>query len=188
MRAHLRGVLVLLIVAASPTAAATGLRWQSQADGSELNFSAWYEGEEIPGRFSRFAVQLTTDDSTGEPAALTVEVEVGSADMSDEEINQELAEPDWFDSASFPAARFLSEDIAASPGGYLAAGHLQLKGIERPLQVPFAWRREGERATLSGSVDLSRLAWQVGGGEWASDASLADRVRVSFEIRMVPAD
>ena len=188
MRAHLRGVLVLLIVAASPTAAATGLRWQSQADGSELNFSAWYEGEEIPGRFSRFAVQLTTDDSTGEPATLTVEVEAGSADMSDEEINQELAEPDWFDSASFPAARFLSEDIAASPGGYLAAGHLQLKGVERPLQVPFAWRREGERATLSGSVDLSRLAWQVGGGEWASDASLADRVRVSFEIRMVPAD
>lgn len=188
MRAHLRGVLVLLIVAASPTAAATGLRWQSQADGSELNFSAWYEGEEIPGRFSRFAVQLTTDDSTGKPATLTVEVEAGSADMSNEEINQELAEPDWFDSASFPAARFLSEDIAASPGGYLAAGHLQLKGVERPLQVPFAWRREGERATLSGSVDLSRLAWQVGGGEWASDASLADRVRVSFEIRMVPAD
>lgn len=187
MRAHLRAVLVLLVVA-SPAAAATGLTWQSQADGSELNFSAWYEGEEIPGRFSRFAVQLTTDDSTGEPAALTVEVEVGSADMSDAEINQELAEPDWFDSESFPAARFLGEDIAASADGYVAAGRLQLKGVERSLQVPFAWRREGEQATLSGSVDLSRLAWQVGGGEWASDASLADRVRVSFEIRMVPAD
>ena len=187
MRAHLRAVLVLLVVA-SPTAAATGLTWQSQADGSELNFSAWYEGEEIPGRFSRFAVQLTTDDSTGEPAALTVEVEVGSADMSDAEINQELAEPDWFDSASFPAARYISDDITASAGGYVAAGRLLLKGVERPLQVPLAWRREGERATLSGSVDLSRLAWQVGGGEWASDASLKDRVRVSFEIRMVPAD
>jgi polyisoprenoid-binding protein YceI len=188
MRAHRRAALALLIAAASPTAAASDLLWHSQAEGSELNFSAWYEGEEIPGRFSRFAVQLTTDDSTGEPAALTVEVEVGSADMSDAEINQELAEPDWFDSASFPAARYLSDDIAASAGGYVAAGRLLLKGVERPLQVPLAWRREGERATLSGSVDLSRLAWQVGGGEWASDASLKDRVRVSFEIRMVPAD
>lgn len=189
MAARLRRVFFLLILAAAPSHAAEP-RWQGSADGSRLDFSAWYEGEEIPGRFSRFDVTLTTDDATGEPIGLTVRIDVTSADMNDDEINRELAEPEWFDSAAFPGARFVADDISASDGGYVATGRLRIKDVEQPLEVPFAWQPAGGRAMLNGSVDLSRLAWRVGVGEWSSEASLADRVRVRFEVELqaVPAE
>lgn len=183
MPAFLRGVFALLILAATPLPAADP-QWQSRAESSALGFSAWYEGEEIPGRFSRFGVSLTTDAATGKPVALTVEIDVTSADMNDDEINRALAEPEWFDTATFPAARFVAENIRPAEAGYLAAGRLRIKDVERSLEAPFAWRPDGDRATLSGSIDLSRLAWEIGIGEWSSDASLADRVRVRFEVEL----
>ena len=183
MAAWLRGVIILLILASASSRAAQP-QWQGSAEGSRLDFSAWYEGEEIPGRFSRFDVSLTTEAATGEPIGLTVEIDLSSADMNDDEINRELAEPEWFDTAAFPAARFIADSIGPSAAGYLATGRLRIKDVERSLEVPFAWRPAGDRAVLTGSVDLSRLAWRVGVGEWSSEASLADRVRVRFEVEL----
>ena len=183
----LKTALALLITAVSlPAAAET--EWESRTDGSELRFSAWYEGEEIPGRFGRFSVRLGTGAADGEPVSLAVEVRMSSADMNDGEVNQELAEPEWFGTAAYPAARFVSDDIVPADGGFLARGQLRIKGVERPLEVPFAWRPDGRQGRLTGAVELSRLAWQVGAGEWASDASLADRVRVSFDVDMQRAE
>jgi polyisoprenoid-binding protein YceI len=183
MSVYAPGLVALLTLATAGSLAADP-QWRSEPDGSELAFSAGYEGEEIPGRFSRFGVSVTTDATTGEPTALAVEIDVASADMRDDEINRELAQPEWFAAAAFPTARFVAEDIRPVGQGYLATGRLQIKGVERPLEVPFAWRPEVDKAVLAGSVDLSRLAWQIGVGEWSSDASLADRVQVSFRIEL----
>jgi polyisoprenoid-binding protein YceI len=162
-------------------------RWISRASGSELAFSAWYEGEELPGRFERFEARLAVDESSGDPQALTVEVDVGSVDMNDRQINEELSEPEWFDAATFPQAAFSSDAIRRVGQAYLAAGQLRIKGIEKPLEIPLEWRRDGDSATLSGAVTLMRRDWQVGSGEWASDASLADRVELRYRVTLTPA-
>ncbi len=162
--------------------------WRSETDGSELRFAARYEGEEIPGRFARFYVQITTESAGGAPRTLIVEVAVASADMNDPEINEELSEPDWFDAGSFPVARFESDEIRRSAEGYYAAGRLRIKGIEQALTVPFTWQLDGRGANLSGSVELSRLAWAVGSGEWANDSRLEDRVQVAYSVNLLPLE
>lgn len=163
-------------------------QWSSVAAGSELSFAAYYEGEELPGRFAAFGVKLETDEDTGMPTALFVEVQTGSADMKDREVNAEIVEPDWFDAQAFPTANFESRDIRPAESGFLAIGRLRLKGIEQPLEIPLDWRPEGETATLFGWVALSRQAWDVGTGEWSNNASLSDRVDVRWRVTLSPAD
>jgi polyisoprenoid-binding protein YceI len=163
-------------------------QWSSVAANSELRFSASYEGEELPGEFADFDVRLETDEETGSPAALFVEVRTGSADMNDREINAEIVEPDWFDVQAFPNASYESSDIRPADTGFLASGRLRIKGIEQALEIPLAWSREGDTAILSGTVTLSRQAWRVGTGEWSNNASLADRVDVRWRVTLVPAD
>jgi polyisoprenoid-binding protein YceI len=167
-------------------ALADGPRWVSQPQTSELAFAAWYDGEKLPGRFNQFEARVTMDESGAGPGALTVQVELVSADMRDREINAELAEPDWFHVASFPLAEFRSDAIRPGKSGYLASGHLRLKGIEKALEIPLEWRRDGDRATLSGTVTLSRGQWQIGVGEWASDSRLEDRVELSYTVDLAP--
>lgn len=176
----------LALLVSAGTALADGNQWRSTAAGSELAFSAWYEGEELTGHFEVFAVRVELDEGGAEPVALKVEVTVDSADMKDREVNEELKEPDWFDAASFPTAVFASSEIRAADSGYVATGHLLLKGIDRPLEIPLNWRRDGDSATLSGMIALSRRDWQIGAGEWSSDASLSDRVELRYTVTLTP--
>lgn len=185
-RIQLAALAIFLQMSAMGAADADGEPWVSLAAESELAFSAWYEGEELTGAFDKFEVRLLLDDDRAGPVAIEVAVNVGSADMNDREINEELLEPEWFDGASFPLATFTSTAMRPGASGYLANGQLRLKGIARDLEIPLDWQRSEDRATLSGSVILSRRAWQVGTGEWASEASLADRVDVRYQVTLVP--
>jgi polyisoprenoid-binding protein YceI len=184
----LRAALGALLLALPLAARADPQTWTAVPAESELRFSAYYEGEELSGRFAAFTVTVETDCETGAPAALVVEVETASADMSDREINAEIDEPEWFDVASFPTARFEAHDIQPAEPGYLAVGRLQLKGIDQSLELPLAWEREGDSAGLTGSIRMSRQEWRIGTGEWSNDASLSDRVDLRWRVKLVPAD
>lgn len=182
-------ILLAGLLLAVPLAARSAPQtWAMVPAESELGYSAYYEGEELPGRFTAFSVKLESDGTTGAPAALVVEVQTASADMNDREINAEIDETEWFDVASFPTARFESRDIRPVEAGYLAVGTLQLKGIEHELELPLNWRREDASAELSGSIRLSRENWRIGTGEWSNNASLSDRVDVRWRVKLVPAD
>jgi polyisoprenoid-binding protein YceI len=177
---------VLALLAGVQSGAADEAPWRSTAADGELAFSAWWEGTELPGHFADFTARAQLDETGTHPIALTVEVRVGSADMNDREINAELVEPDWFNAASFPLAVFASTEIHRGESGYLAAGSLRLKGVEHPLEIPLDWQRDGDSVTLSGTVTLSRQDWQVGAGEWASNASLSDRVELRYRVVLTP--
>jgi len=48
--------------------------------------------------------------------------------------------------------------------------------------VPFTARGDGGGLWLEGSVPLSRLAYQVGQGEWADTGTLPDPVLIRFKL------
>jgi len=175
----------IAFLALAQCALADEVSWVSRPDTSELAFAAWFDGEKLPGKFNAFRARMITGES-GDPAALTVQVELASADMNDREVNAELAEPDWFHTAAFPRAEFSSDRIRPAESGFVAVGHLRLKGIERALEIPLDWQRTGDAATLSGTVLLSRRQWQIGGGEWAEEARLEDRVELRYTVDMAP--
>jgi hypothetical protein len=37
-------------------------------------------------------------------------------------------------------------------------------------------------------MDLSRLAWNIGSGEWAETDLISDTVKLEYRITLVPAD
>lgn len=187
MKLNLLVLLTFVLKVFAPAdAVADSVAWVSQASGSTLAFSAWYDGEELLGAFGDFRVRLILDEGGSNPTDLEVEVRMGSADMNDREINAELSEAEWFDSASFPLAAYTSNAIRAAPSGYLASGQLRLKDSTQALDIPLHWEAGDGQVSLSGSVILSRQAWRIGTGEWAGDTRLEDRVEVRYEVTLIP--
>ena len=163
--------------------------WESVAESSELRFVARYEDQPLDGRFRRFRVTVETDDSSLQPHLLRVVVDVGSADMNDREINDELTQADWFYVERFPQAVFQSERISPNgSSGLRAPGTLELKGIRAATSVPFTWQVNEGEAALSGAMTLSRGAWGIGMGEWENDDTIADTVELEFRVVLRPAD
>jgi polyisoprenoid-binding protein YceI len=173
-----------MLVSMLTAAGALAGEWQMQEEG-ELLFEATWEGETVPGRFHDFEVNLDTGDSGIAGASLTVTVNLDSADMDDPDINEAIAGAEWFAVSEHPAATFTSESVESEPeSGYVAAGHLDLKGVRLPVSVPFQWSESDGRAQMRGELVIDRTRFNVGTGEWATGEPIGTGVRVSFDVTL----
>lgn len=176
-------VLAVLAVAANGQVLAD--TWRSADQPNSLEFATAYDDQGLTGRFNRFGVRLQTANGESDPEALTVEVDTGSADMNDTELNAELAGADWFDSKAHPSAVFVSHTIERTPTDrWRAPGLLRLKGLERPVTVVFSWKAQGDAAELEGQAELSRADWKIGTGEWSGEEHIPDAVQLRFQVSL----
>ena len=177
---RIASALVLTIAGAAAFAG----EWRMQGEG-ELLFQPTWEGEPVPGRFGEFDVRVDTDDHGLAGAELAVTVNLESADMDDPDINEAIAGAEWFAVSEHPVATYTSDSIeSAGDGTYLASGHLALKGVRLPVDVPFSWNAEDDRAEMSGDVVIDRTRFDVGSGEWASGDTIGTEVRVRFNVTL----
>jgi polyisoprenoid-binding protein YceI len=163
---------------------ATADQWQSVLTNSQLNYEVTFQGLPIEGQFKQFSV-------TYRPAEqLLVQVAIGSADMSDDELNSEISGGDWFDVGRFAEATFSSKAlvVGSNPSqDFIAEGSLNLKGVSEPVNVPFVWQpdtQNPDRATMSGQLILKRSDFSIGIGDWSSGEQIGIDVSVSFTVLM----
>lgn len=164
-------------------ATATAAEWAMDPAQSRLEFIASYTGSDLPGAFREFDVELGFEPADPADARLVVTVNVASADMGDADMNEAVAGEIWLAAALFGTARFASEDIVRlETGEYAATGTLELKGVTVPVTVPFAWREDGDRSSMSGELVLQRLDFGIGTGTWTATDEVAGEVLVRFDV------
>ena len=176
-------ILALAVLASGP---ALGADWNMEPAPSRLEFVATFEKNAAPGVFRQFDTHLVRfEPDKPEAAKLDVTVNVTSADMKSGDVNRAIRGPEWFDFAKFPQAEFHAEDIRrVAPGRYLARGVLRLKGVKKELEVPFTWQESANAATMEGELNVERLQFSIGTGEWANGSTIGLGVRVKFNVRL----
>lgn len=180
-------VLRALVLAASLFAMPAFATDYVQAPGSSLAFATQYQGEVFAGRLPGFVTTLRFDPRRLDEAKLEVTIPLAQATVEHPDGTDVLHGPDFFDAARFPQARFTANRFRALGGDrYSADGTLSLRGITRPVTLEFTWS-PGTAPVLSGRATVSRLAFGVGGGEWADTDLIPDAVAISTRVKLVPA-
>lgn len=176
MRIFLTGLVLFLIAVSSLQAE----EWVLQ-DGT-LTIAARYEGQPVPAVFHRFAVSFDDAPAT---RRLHVEVDVTSIDFDSGDINDAVVGKDWFDTSQYPRARFTSERVESTGDGqFRAVGKLELKGIQRTVEVPFQWVVEESHRYLRGKLQLQRNDFRIGTGEWVNATEIGQEVDIRFDVRL----
>lgn len=164
--------------------------WQSQSSNSRLSYTVNFEKQPISGLFEQFQV-LYKSTSDAAPQQLTVVVDVASVNMGGSDINEAIRQSEWFDISHYPKAMFTSSDFGKGQDGSLIAnGKIQIKGITKPLMVPFYWEPvvgQSRTMMMTGKVALNRLDFLIGTGEWASGDEVGLGVTVDFKITLILA-
>ncbi|TAL29838.1 MAG: cytochrome B [Phenylobacterium sp.] len=174
------------VVAAAP-AAKPSPRWTVRR-GSTLGFATAWSGEAIEGRFDRWTADVVFDPDDLASAKVSVSIDMASARTGDDQRDASLPAPDWFDTASHPKATFTATRFEKTgEGRYVARGNLSLRGVSRPLSLPFRLTIDGDRATVAGVTSLDRTAFGVGQGEWASSDQIPAKVSVRIDLKAVRA-
>lgn len=153
------------------------------ASASRVAARASQMGVPIEGEFRRIQADLDFDPASPATGSAKVRIEVGSFDLGDEELNQELRRAEWFDAGQHPVATFVSTGITApGPGRLEVAGQLTIKGHTLAVIVPVQHSRDGQRQVLEGSLPIRRLLFDIGSGAWADTAVVADEVEIRFRL------
>lgn len=153
-----------------------------QAPGSSLVFAGKYQGEAFTGRFPGFATTFRFDPKQLATSKLVVSIPLATAATSNADYDGELRGASFFDAAKFPRATYTATKFRALGGNrYAADGNLTLRGISKPVVLEFAWS-PGVAPVLSGKAIVKRLAFGVGGGDWADTALIPDAIAISTKV------
>jgi polyisoprenoid-binding protein YceI len=153
-----------------------------QAPGSALTFAGKYQGEVFTGRFPGFSTKLSFDPAQLANAKLDVSIPLATATTGNEDYDGELRGEDFFASAKFAQAHYTATKFRALGGNrYAADGTLSLRGVDKPVTLEFTWT-PGAKPVLAGKATVSRLAFGVGGGDWADTGLIPDAIAVAAKV------
>ena len=179
----LRLPLLLLAIAAPSLASAAPPAWTVDKAASSLKFSSSLGGEAFSGVFRRWDSDIRFDPADLVHSAVTVTVDVASATTGNSDRDQALPTPAFFNAAGFPKATYVARSFtAAGPNRYLASGVLTLRGVAKPLTLPFTLVITGPAARMSGQVAINRLAFGVGQNEWKATTTLPAAVQLAISL------
>ncbi|MEC5406021.1 YceI family protein [Paraburkholderia sp. MPAMCS5] len=137
----------------------------------------------VDGKFRKFSAQLSFDPARPAAGNATVSIDTGSYDLGADDYNKQAQGKEWFDSATYPAATFVSSAIAPTGGNqYKITGKLTIKGKTQTVVVPVVIASQGSIQTFDGSLPIKRSQFDVGTGEWKDTSVVADEVVIKFHL------
>jgi polyisoprenoid-binding protein YceI len=153
--------------------------WTADPVHSHVSFEVAYAGTNtFRGGFREYTATL-------ENGVLEGSAEVASIDVKDEQLNEHLLTPDFFDAARYPVISFRTSD--------LEHGELTIKGITRPVAIsatvsepnvdPFGRERVGIKLEAAVDRNAFGVSWNApnqGGGNY-----LGDDVTIRAELALV---
>ena len=137
----------------------------------------------VEANFKKFNIAIDYNPATPDASKAQVDIDTASLDVGDAEMNAEVAKKDWFNSAQFPKASFVSSGIKASgPGKLNVTGKLTIKGKTSDVSFPLTVKTEAGKQVFEGALPIKRLAYNIGDGEWKDTSMVADDVTIKFRV------
>ncbi|MGR3759640.1 cytochrome b/b6 domain-containing protein [Roseobacteraceae bacterium NS-SX3] len=172
------------IAVAQPRTAPAPGGWQVES--GTLGIAVTQMGSTVTGQFGDWTADIQFEEPAAPGPAGSVEVTVAIPSLTLGSVTAQAMGPDYFDSASHPAATYTAE-IEKLEDGYQAVGDLTLKGQSVPLTLPFTLALDGNRAVMAGSATVNRLDFDIGQGV-KDEGTLAFDVVIDVALEAVRAE
>jgi polyisoprenoid-binding protein YceI len=148
----------------------------------------------VRGRFAAVKGNAELDDARRNAAKLDVTIDVSSIDTRQEQRDNHLRSPDFFDVARFPTMRFISKRIEGDiDGEFRVIGDLTIRGVTH--EVTLDATAEGrvrdpwgnDRAGFSAKTKISRSAFGLTWNQALETGGVVvgDDVKLSIDVELV---
>ncbi|MCB1537748.1 MAG: YceI family protein [Rhodospirillales bacterium] len=181
-------ILGLMLLGGTAHAADTPYTWAIDHGKSHLTFEATQEGSAFTGTFTAFDGTIVFDPTHPESGRAQIAIDLNSADSENDERDSTLKGRDWFDTTTAPTASYKIEKFIKGDkdGDYTAVGQLVLRGVEKPVSLPFHLTMQekdgGIYGRFVGETQINRLNFGVGDGQWADPKMVGDTVTVRIDL------
>lgn len=156
---------------------------QLQLNKSSLSFVYKQMNVPVEGQFKSFRSKLAFDPAKPAAAKAELEIDLASIDAGSKDANDEVAGKAWFNTKTFPIAKFVSTSVKPLGGNRVElAGKMSIKGKTLDLVTPVTVTQQGNSASFDGSLVLKRADYGIGDGIWADFGTVANEIQIKFRL------
>lgn len=162
-------------------------QWNMQPKESKLVFVGTQAGAAFEGVFEKFTAAIKFDPKDLPGSRFDVRIDMASVNTRDGERDDIIKGSDLFDVKRWPGGHYVAEKFTdRGAGKFGATGRLTLRDVTREVPIEFTFANQGGTAWLKGSATLKRLDFGIGQGEWQDTESVANEVKIRFELKLAP--
>ena len=133
-------VCVVALTALSVTAADRPdlVRFDIDTNHSYVGFTVRHLGvSNVKGKFTRFGGHIMLNEADVTKSTVSVTIEAGSIDTSNERRDNHLRSEDFFEAEKYPSLTFVSSRIEETADGLVLIGDLTIRDVTKEVSIPF---------------------------------------------------
>ncbi len=132
----------------------------------------------VEGSFLGITGSVDFDPGNLDEAQFDIQIDIKSIDTDNSTRDKDLQEEEYFHSAKYPSATFVSTSVNRVNDKFWVKGNLTIKGITKEVGIPFTLSYLRGGYLLSGPLTLDRYDFKVG-----SSSSLSIGREVKLEVK-----
>ncbi|MGN6492106.1 MAG: YceI family protein [Agriterribacter sp.] len=126
------------------------------------DYAVKFSGKYASGSFKSLKGTVIFDAKHPEDAKFDVQIEVSSIETGNSLKNKHAQGEKWFNAEQYPLIRFTSQEVKKAGKGYEAKGELEIRGIKKPLTIPFAFEEKDGSGVFRGTFKVNRKDYGIG--------------------------
>jgi cytochrome b561/polyisoprenoid-binding protein YceI len=182
------GIATAGLIALGCAGQAKAAEWSVKPEQSSVSFEATGSGYTTKGGFGKYKAEVEFDADTPAETAIKVQIDISSIATGNGEVDDALKTADFFDPKQFPAAQFTARGAKQTgEGKYVLDGRLTLKGVTKPISLPFSISIKDGTATVTAETKVNRLDFGVG-PETIAGLAIDKDVKLTINLTAVRLD
>ncbi len=137
--------------------------WSVKPELSKIAFEAAGSGYAANGTFGQYKAEIEFDPDTPAETSVRILLNMNSVATGTADVDDTLKTADYFNPGQFPTAQFVAKGATPDGNGkYILNGRLTLKGVTKPVSLPFSIDIKSGTAAVNAETKINRLEFGVG--------------------------
>ena len=153
--------------------------WEPDVAAARVHFSVKGPFGTVHGEFSGLKADIQFNEKDLAASSISASVDAQSIHTGIGKRDKDLRKEKWLQTDTYPRISFRSHKIEpGANGGYKAEGDLTLKGVTKPIELPFTFTPSGNSGVFKGQFIIHRSDFHIG----KEGGSVGNDITVTLEI------
>ena len=156
--------------------------WKPDASKAKIEFSVKGPLGTVHGAFTGLKATIQFDVKNPGAGSISASIDANTVSTGIGMRNHHLkSEEQFLNTDKYPLISFHSRKIEKTGSGYTASGDLTIKGVTKPVRIPFTFTPGGNSGVFKGQFGIKREDFNIGkpGGSTGDDVTISLEVPVS---------
>ncbi len=137
--------------------------WKADTANAKINFTVKGPFGTVHGSFTGLEATINFNEKNLSGSSVIASIDAKTVSTGVSLRNNDLRnEEQWLNTGKFPRISFKSNKIEKTENGFKASGDLTIKGITKPVAIPFSFSNKETSGIFTGQFTIKREDYNVG--------------------------